>query len=73
MDSTRSAELEQQAQNLAARIHGKVDEIILSIARQLLQVPDERLFGETEIQLRDLVLQIIPNAYQQLFLEKKSG
>lgn len=50
-----SAELEAQAQELAARIHARADDDILALARLLVTKNDAEVFGDTEFQARTIV------------------
>jgi hypothetical protein len=70
MNPPLPAELEQKAQELAARIRSRSAEAILEMARRLVRCPDEQLFGDTEFALRDAALSRIPAADAE-HLEKK--
>ena len=70
MSQTLSPELEAKAQELAARIRTRSADTILDMARQLVATPDEKLFGKTELQLRDQVLHILGDALEER-IEKK--
>ena len=70
MSQPLSPELEAQAQELAARIRTRSADAILDMARQLVTTPDEKLFGKTELQLRDRLLPILGHALEER-LEKK--
>lgn len=50
-----NAELEVQAQELAARIHARADNDILALARLLVSKSDDEVFGDTEFQARRIV------------------
>jgi hypothetical protein len=50
-----NAELEAQAQELAARIRARADEDILALARLLVSKKDSEVFGDTEFEARDIV------------------
>jgi hypothetical protein len=56
-------ELEQKAQELAARIHSRSADAILEMARRLVATTDATLFGDTEFALRDQALGIVADAY----------
>jgi hypothetical protein len=71
MNHLLSAELEQKAQELAARIRTRSADAILEIARRLVMTSDENLFGDTEFALRDCALSVVPDAYAER-LEKKA-
>lgn len=59
------ADLEAQAQELAARIRRRADDELLALARLLVSKPDRELFGETEFQIRDLVHRIGAQAIEE--------
>jgi hypothetical protein len=50
-----NAELEAQAQELAARIHARADSDILALARLLVSKNDTEVFGDTEFEARNIV------------------
>lgn len=50
-----NAELEAQAQELAARIRARADEDILALARLLVCKKDAEVFGDTEFEARTIV------------------
>jgi hypothetical protein len=50
-----NAELEAQAQELAARIRARADEDILALARLLVSKNDAEVFGDTEFEARSIV------------------
>ena len=49
------AELEAQAQELAARIRARADDDILALARLLVSKGDAEVFGDTEFEARNIV------------------
>lgn len=49
------AELEAQAQELAARIRARADTDILALARLLVRKNDAEVFGDTEFEVRNIV------------------
>lgn len=63
MSEPLSPELEQKAQQLAARITARSADAILEMARRLVATTDETLFGDTEFALRDQALGIVADAY----------
>ena len=65
-----SPELEQKAQELAARIQSRSADSILEMARRLVATTDDTLFGDTEFALRDQALGVVADAYAE-HLEKK--
>ena len=50
-----NAELEAQAQELAARIRARADDDILALARLLVSKNDAEVFGDTEFEARNIV------------------
>lgn len=50
-----AAELEAQAQELAARIRARADDDILALARLLVSKNDAEVFGDTEFEARNIV------------------
>ena len=56
-------DLEQKAQDLAARIRIRSADAILEMARRLVATTDETLFGDTEFALRDQTRRIVADAY----------
>ena len=50
-----AAELEAQAQELAARIRARADDDILALARLLVCKNDNEVFGDTEFEARNIV------------------
>lgn len=50
-----AAELEAQAQELAARIRTRADNDILALARLLVCKDDVEVFGDTEFEVRSIV------------------
>ena len=65
-------EQEQQARDLAARIHSRSADTILEMARRLVAARDESLFGDTELALRDQALGLVADAYAER-VEKKAA
>jgi hypothetical protein len=70
MSEPLSPELEQKAQELAARNRSRSAGAILDMARRLVSTTDETLFGDTELALRDSTQAIVADAYVE-HLEKK--
>jgi hypothetical protein len=59
------AQLEAQAQELAARIRQRADDDLLALARLLVSKPDHELFGDTEFEIRALVHHIGARAIEE--------
>lgn len=55
LDKPLTAELEAEAQELAARIRVRADEDILALARLLVSKNDAEVFGDTEFEARNIV------------------
>jgi hypothetical protein len=70
MTEPLAPELEQKAQELAARIRCRSADAILDMARRLVATTDETLFGNTELALRDSAQGVVADAYAE-HLEKK--
>ena len=68
-----NAEQEEEAKLLEARIRSAVDQEISNLARLLVSKPEEELFGQTEFQVRDLVLRIGAQAFQEHLRGKKTA
>jgi hypothetical protein len=64
---------EAQAQELAAAIALAAREDLLRIARDLVAADDASLFGDTEFRVRDAVLRVAAQAYQQRLAQKKTA
>ena len=70
---TLSVEKEAEAQALAQRIHDLADEEILRMARLLVSKPEREIFGDTEFQLRDMVLKVGAKALEERLRQKKTA
>lgn len=68
-----SAEQGQQAKLLEAKIRLAVDQEITELARLLVSKSEKELFGQTEFQVRDLVLRMGAKAFQEHLGEKKTA
>jgi hypothetical protein len=60
-----TAELESQAQELAARIRARADEDILALARLLVSKSDAEVFGDTEFEVRSIVHRLGAGALEE--------
>lgn len=65
-----SPELEQKAQELAARIRSRSEDSILAMARRLVATTDDTLFGDTEFALREQALGLVADAYAEHLPQK---
>lgn len=70
MSEPLSPELEQKAQELAARIRSRSEDSILAMARRLVATTDDTLFGDTEFALRDQALGLVADAYAEHLPQK---
>jgi hypothetical protein len=68
-----SAEKEAEAQALAERIRELADDEILQMARLLVSKPDREIFGDTEFELRDIVLKVGAKALEEHLRQKKTA
>ncbi len=68
-----SPEQEQEAKLLEAKIRLAVDQEIAGLARLLVSKSEHDLFGQTEFQVRDLVLRIGAQAYEEHLHQKKTA
>ena len=73
MWSSLSVEQEAEAQALAQRIRELAEEEFLQIARLLVSKPDREIFGETEFQIRDILLKAGAKALQERLSQKKTA
>ena len=68
-----SAEKEAEAQVLAARIRELADDELVQMARLLVSKPEHEIFGDTEFELRDIVLQVGAKVLEEHLREKKTA
>jgi hypothetical protein len=68
-----SVEQEAEAQALAQRIHELAEEEFVQIARLLVSKGEHDLFGDTEFQVRDILLQAGAKAFQEHLRQKKTA
>ncbi len=66
-------EQEQQAKLLESKIRLAVEQEISELARLLVSKADHEVFGQTEFQVRDLVLRMGAKAFQEYLSEKKTA
>ncbi len=67
-----SAEKEIEAQALAQRLHELAEEEFLQMARLLVGKPEREIFGDTEFQLRDILLKVGAKALEEHLRQKKT-
>jgi hypothetical protein len=70
--ATLSAEKEIEAQALAARIRELADEEMVQMARLLVSKPEHETFGDSEYELRDIVLKVGAKALEEHLRLKKT-
>jgi hypothetical protein len=70
--SPLTPEQEARAQQLAQELQQAAADDLLQIARVLVAKDDRHLFGQTEVQIRDLTLRIDAKAYDTLLAQKKT-
>jgi hypothetical protein len=68
-----SEEQEREAELLEAKIRGAVDQEISNLARLLVSKGESELFGKTEFQVRDLVLRLGAQAFEEHLRGKKTA
>ena len=66
-------EQETQAQELAKTLQQAVADELLAVARLFVSKPTHQLFGETELQLRDLVHHLAAKALDTYLAQKKTA
>lgn len=70
---TLSAEKETEAKELVGRLREVADEELLLVARLLVSKPESEVFGETEVQIRDLLLRLGGKVVEKHLSEKKTA
>lgn len=68
-----TAEQQAEAEALSQRMRELVQEDLLALAQLLVSKPTRELFGDTEFQVRDIVLRIGAKAYQEHLAQKKTA
>ena len=68
-----SVEQEAEAQALALRIRELAEEEFVQIARLLVGKLDREIFGETEFEIRDILLKAGAKALQERLRQKKTA
>jgi hypothetical protein len=71
--ATLTAEQEAQAQELATRITDAIASDVLRIARLLVSKDTHHTFGQTELQLRDLLHRAGAKALETSLAQKKTA
>ena len=68
-----SAQKEAEAQALAQRIREVADEELVQIARLLVGKPEREIFGDTEFEVRDILLRAGAKAFEEHLRQKKTA
>lgn len=68
-----SPEQALEAKQLEAKIRLAIDKEVAALASLLAGRSDKDLFGQTEFEVRDLVLRIGAKAYEERLREKKTA
>ncbi len=68
-----SAEQEAEAQALAHRIRELTEDEFLQIARLLVSKSERDIFGDTEFQVRDTLIQAGAKAFEEHLRQKKTA
>jgi len=68
-----SPEQEAEAQQLEAKIRRAIEQEVAQLARVMVSKSERELFGQTEFQIRDLVLRIGAKVYEEHLREKKTA
>lgn len=71
--ATLSGEQEAEAKILEAKIQKAIQTEITDLARLIVSKSDRDLFGQTEFQIRDLVLRVGAKVYEEHLREKKTA
>jgi hypothetical protein len=71
--SPLSSEQEAEAQALALRLRELAADELLQMARLLVSKPDREIFGDTEFQLRDIVLRVGAKVLEEHLRQKKTA
>lgn len=73
LSAALSPEQEVEAKILEAKIQAAIQEEIVDLARLMVGKEDRELFGQTEYQVRDLVLRIGAKVFEEHLREKKTA
>jgi hypothetical protein len=68
----RSSERRREVDELQARIRLAIEKEVAALARLLTEKGDRDLFGQTEFEVRDVVLRIGAKAYEERLRGKKT-
>ena len=70
---TLTAQQEEEAQQLAARAQELAHAELLQMARTLVGKEESQLFGQTEFDLRDILLRVGAKMYELYLAKKKTA
>ena len=73
LSAALSPEQEIEAKILEAKIQKAIQTEIADLARLMVSKSDRELFGQTEYQVRDLVLRIGAKVFEEHLREKKTA
>ena len=73
LSAALSPEQEAEAKILEAKIQAAIQTEITDLARLMVGKEDRDLFGQTEYQVRDLVLRIGAKVFEEHLREKKTA
>jgi hypothetical protein len=65
--------LDHSARQLADAIRADADDILQDVAQLLNDLPDEQLFGDNELVVRERILRLIATAYAARLAQKKTA
>ena len=71
--TTLTSAQEQEAQQLVARMHDVMEAELMQAARMLVGKEARDLFGQTEFDLRDILLRVGAKMYELHLAEKKTA
>jgi len=71
--SDRASERSREVEELQARIRLAIEKEVAALARLLAEKGGRDLFGQTEFEVRDLVLRIGAKAYEERLRAKKTA
>jgi hypothetical protein len=73
VDAPLTPAQEAEALQLEAKIRQAMAKEITTLARLMVSKPDKELFGQTEFQVRDILLRVGAKIYEEHLREKKTA
>ena len=73
MDAHLTPAQEVEATELEAKIRKAMEKEITTLARLMVGKSDKELFGQTEFQVRDILLRVGAKVYEEHLREKKTA